>query len=84
MSSINDESKDEKHTMMELDSEASKEQIELALKNTDVIEIVYNGGLYIIKVNNQDFTEVLGTLLANGIPITYVRDISKSSRRLFV
>jgi len=84
LSTANKEKDESTLTVMELDSSASKEELYSALKNYEVLEIVYNGGLYVIQVKNQSFTEVLGELIAHFIQITYVRDISKSSRRLFV
>jgi len=84
LSSANKQKDESTLTVMELDSSASKEELYSALKNYEVLEIVYNGGLYVIQVKNQSFTEVLGELIAHFIQITYVRDISKSSRRLFV
>ena len=84
LSTINTEETDERTTILELDSESSKEEIHQALKKMEVKEIIYNGGLYIITVYGQDFSTVLGELVTHFIQITYVRDISKSSRRLFV
>lgn len=84
LSSANDQKEDSVVTVMELDSSSSKEELIKALTKFEVIEIVYNGGLYVIQVKNQNFTEVLGELITHFVQITYVRDISKSSRRLFV
>lgn len=85
LSTINSENEEEENcTTLELDSTCTKEELYTALTKLEVKEIVFNGGLYIIKVKNQDFAKVLGELLVHGIPITYVRDISKSSRRLFI
>ena len=71
-------------TILELDTTATKEELIRAMTNLHVEEIVFNGGLYIIKIKNSSFGDVLGALLAHFVSITYVRDISKSSRRLFV
>lgn len=84
LSTANSEKEESGVTVLELDSSASKEELFKALEKFEVQEIVYNGGLYVIQVKNQTFAEVLGELITHFVQITYVRDISKSSRRLFV
>ena len=84
LSTANLQNEESEVTVLELDSSSTKEEIYKALEKCEVEEIVYNGGLYVIQVKDKSFSEVLGELITHFIQITYVRDISKSSRRLFV
>lgn len=84
LSTVNNTEQDADVTVLELDSSSTKEEVRKALERFEVQGIVYNGGLYVIEVKNSSFADVLGELISHFIQITYVRDISKSSRRLFV
>lgn len=72
-------------SVVELDCKANREELMKALKGFDNLEIRFNGGLYLISVDKENAVgELLTALLSAGISIKYFRDISHSTRRLFV
>lgn len=72
-------------TVVEMDLECSREELSQALSALDIGEIRYNGGIYVITVRKENaLNEVLSALISGNIRIVYVRDISQSTRRLFL
>lgn len=73
------------HLIVEFDSDESKERLNELLIPLGVFRLSYNGGVYIAKFDAQvRFSEVLQLLGNAGIQLTYIRDISTSSRRFFI
>ena len=72
-------------TVLEIDMKSDRKTIELALSSLGEIQIHFNGGVYhIYSKHAKYFPQIVGQLMAHGIEITYVRDISVSTRRLFL
>lgn len=72
-------------TVIECDVKATKEQLLEAFNQLPAFEISYNGGMYMLSISapNQMST-VLKALATSQLEVTYVRDISQSTRRLFI
>ncbi len=78
-------SEEEKLTVLEMDLTCSREELNLALAGFEVREIRFNGGMYVITIVQENgMNALLQALISHQIKITYVRDISQSTRRLFV
>ena len=75
----------ENHLVVELDSGNSREEIEQALTNKNLVKIEYNGGVYILYFNeNITFNDLLSLISKHNLKVQYIRDISNSTRRFFV
>lgn len=78
-------SEQENLTVLELDIAEDRDTLNRALAQIHVQEIRFNGGLYQLTIADADgFNHVLLALIQHNIRIRYVRDISQSTRRLFV
>lgn len=76
---------DLKHLIVEIDANIDKETLQTALSALDLQHLTYNGGVFIAQFDiSISFPKVLELLGNTGMPITYVRDISTSTRRFFV
>lgn len=73
----------ETNLIIELDTENSREEILTAFTN-HLEKIEFNGGVYILYFKELEFNQVLGIIASKNLNIQYIRDISKSTRRLFV
>jgi len=74
-----------KQLIIELDSDAERHVLEGAFSSLQLEKLVYNGGIYIGYFNeNTTFSSILKTLGEQQIHVTYIRDISSSTRRFFV
>lgn len=84
-SSIQPEIENEKYLILEVDSSAEREQLQIQLQAAGLEKLHFNGGNYVLYFS-QDKTiqDVLGVMSRENIPITYIRDISNSSRRFFI
>jgi ABC-2 type transport system ATP-binding protein len=73
-------------SVIEFDVQASREVLQRALDELlPAYELSFNGGMYIITIQAAgQMSVLLGLLIKHGIAITYVRDISQSTRRLFI
>ncbi len=67
---------------LELETTNSRESITEILNDPE-IEIRYNGGFYTIISSHQSVQQIIGKLIQNQINITYFRDITYSTKRLF-
>jgi len=75
----------ENHLVVELDSVNSRNEIEQALTNENLVKIEYNGGVYILYFNeNITFNDLLSLISTHNLKVQYIRDISNSTRRFFV
>ncbi len=75
---------DEKLCYMELDTACKRELLNKALENIAIRNIDYNGGMYLITIEESSgFNQVLSSLIQHDIEINYVRNISQSTKRLF-
>lgn len=69
---------------MELDVNASREELNLALAKVSIKKMDYNGGMYVLTIQGEKgFNQTLTALIKHNIEIKYVRNISQSTKRLF-
>ncbi len=72
-------------TILEIDLPISKEELSGIMSGFPVEQIQFNGGIFIIHISKKScMNEVLQKLIDSKVQITYIRDISKSSRRFFI
>ncbi|MGV3611831.1 MAG: ATP-binding cassette domain-containing protein [Fluviicola sp.] len=75
----------EQKTILEMDIQLSKEELSAIIQSLPVDQIQFNGGIFIVHISKQAcMNEVLQKLIDSKVRITYIRDISKSSRRFFI
>jgi ABC-2 type transport system ATP-binding protein len=78
-------SENENLCYMELDTDSNRELLNKALENISIRKIDYNGGMYLITIEeSSSFNQVLTALIQHNIEIKYVRNISQSTKRLFI
>lgn len=71
--------------IVEIDTITSREKLSVALQEFSLEKLNYNGGIYVAYfTENTDFSQVLEALGKAKLPITYLRNISTSTRRFFV
>lgn len=72
-------------TILEMDLDIEKDRLSELLSPLSLQKISYNGGVYIVHIQQSGcMNEVLQLLINNRVPILYIRDISKSTRRFFI
>lgn len=72
-------------TLIELDSPAERTVVERAFADLPLKGLHYNGGIYMIELEGPgQMQPALKKLVESEIQVTYIRDISHSTRRLFV
>ncbi|MCU0328317.1 MAG: ABC transporter ATP-binding protein [Chitinophagales bacterium] len=70
---------------IEIETIASRETLQQAFNQMENIQISFNGGMYQVHFSSQYSGEdILSKLIEHKIPIGYYRNISKSTKRLFV
>lgn len=67
--------------VIEVETIADREQIAKLLG--EQVQIQFNGGFFTISSDNRSVQEMIGILLKEGIPVTYFRDITHSTKRFF-
>jgi ABC-2 type transport system ATP-binding protein len=83
LSNANEE--EEQLTVLELDILDSREELNAALDSLIGHEIKFNGGTYLVSLPVKNgMNQILQALVNHNIQIRYVRDISQSTRRLFI
>jgi ABC-2 type transport system ATP-binding protein len=83
LSNANEE--EEQLTVLELDILDSREELNAALDSLVGHEIKFNGGTYLVSLPIKNgMNQILQALVNHNIQIRYVRDISQSTRRLFI
>jgi ABC-2 type transport system ATP-binding protein len=71
--------------ILEFHTEVSREHLQATLNKLQLEKLQYNGGNYIAYFpKGKSITDVMLLLGKEKIPVTYMRDISKSSRRFFI
>lgn len=71
--------------IVEIESTAGKEELVMALKSVVLEKITYNGGVYIAYFNNETtFAQILSILGSSGVALTYIRNITHSTRKYFI
>lgn len=82
---LSDANTEETYCFMELDVNCSREELNEALSKIKLKNIDYNGGMYLLTIDDENgFNKTLSSLIKHSIEIKYVRNISKSTKRLFV
>lgn len=72
-------------TILEMDIQLSKEELSGIIQSFPIDQIQFNGGIFIVHISKKTcMNEVLQKLIDSKVQITYIRDISKSSRRFFI
>ncbi|CAN5918315.1 hypothetical protein BH11BAC7_BH11BAC7_08150 [soil metagenome] len=66
----------------EIETTSRREEIVESLKHFDP-QVKFNGGFYTVSSMQGDMNTMLSELLKSGIPVSYFRDISKSTKRFF-
>ncbi len=75
----------ENYLILEIDSPADRNFIYENLKDSGLEKIHFNGGNYILFFShNKTMSDVMSTMGKEKIPVSYLRDISNSSRRFFI
>jgi ABC-2 type transport system ATP-binding protein len=83
LSNANEE--EEQLTVLELDILDSRDELNAALEKLAGHEIKFNGGTYLVSIPVKNgMNQILQALVNHNIQIRYVRDISQSTRRLFI
>lgn len=71
--------------IVEIDSDNNRETVKIALHDLNPEKIVFNGGVYLVYFQGHvQFHEVVAALGTAQVKMTYIRDISVSTRRFFV
>ncbi len=77
--------KNQNHLVVEIDCDCKRETLKSVFSELLLEKLVFNGGIYIAHFENKTpFSSVLEALGKNKIEVTYIRDISNSTRRFFV
>lgn len=72
-------------TILELDAHISKEALLKILSVHQLTKASFNGGVFLLHFSSgEQMNDIIQTLINHHIRITYIRDISKSTRRLFI
>lgn len=72
-----------KMLVVELDINCTKQDLVHVVTNLEFKDVEYNGGTFIIKTSHGSFKSLIKDLSECPYEVTYIRDISNSSRRLF-
>lgn len=76
---------EDNHLILELDSSSSRDELQLQLQKIGLVKMNYNGGNYILYFpKEKSINDVMTVLGTENISVTYLRDISNSSRRFFL
>ena len=82
---LNAENNMEKNCIIEFESSLNLSDLKQAFTSLEVISLEQNGGTFIVtfpeKIEMNDFLKVV---INQSIPMTYMRNISNSTRRFFV
>lgn len=82
---LNLEEKEKNNVIIEIDTENSREEIELIFNENQLEKLEFNGGVYILYFKEGfSFNDCLAVIAKNNFSVQYIRDISKSTRRFFV
>lgn len=73
------------HLILEIDTECSREELLQTFKEFNLEKLTFNGGIFVAYFSeNTDLSTVITAIGQSKIPITYLRNISSSTRRFFV
>jgi ABC-2 type transport system ATP-binding protein len=79
------DSPESRQLIVEIDSDSTRDMVKNAVQHLDPEKIAFNGGVYLVYFKGHvNFHEVLAALGNAQVKMTYLRDISVSTRRFFV
>lgn len=71
--------------IVEIDTDASREELLQIFQPFSISKLNFNGGIFVAYFSPEtEFSEVLSALGNSKIQVTYIRNISTSTRRFFV
>ncbi len=71
--------------IIELDTKATREQLQEVFAELGLQKMIFNGGIYVVYFDSKtEFHDVIFTLGKSKTPLTYIRNISTSTRRFFM
>ncbi len=80
-----DDTTSDTQLIIEIDCNTARTTLETVLKEADLVKLEYNGGVYLAYFpQTTPVYRVLEVLGRHSINLTYLRDISRSTRRFFV
>lgn len=72
-------------TVIELEVSCSREELIAAFHEVTILELTFNGGVYMITIEGENkMRAIMSALITHHIDAKYIRDISNSTRRLFL
>lgn len=72
-------------TVIELEVTCERPQLTAALSDLVISELSFNGGVYMVTIEGENQMHALmSTLVVHAIEVKYIRNISHSTRRLFL
>lgn len=78
-------SETENYLIVEIDCKCERDTLKNVFNNLNLEKLVFNGGIYVSYFSLEtSFSSVLETLGKHKIEVTYIRNITKSTRRFFV
>ncbi len=73
------------HLIVEIDCKCEREALKQTFNDLNLDKLIFNGGIFIAYFNlNTSFPQVLEALGKHKLDVTYIRNITKSTRRFFV
>ncbi len=70
---------------VEIECDCERETLKTIFNDLQLEKLIFNGGIYIAYFKTETpFSRVLETLGKHQIPVTYIRNISTSTRRFFI
>lgn len=70
--------------IVEIDCNCERSELQNLFTEGSLLKLTYNGGIYIAEFQKTNFNQVLETLGKHKIEVTYIRNITNSTRRFFV
>ncbi|MGB8192723.1 MAG: ABC transporter ATP-binding protein [Chitinophagaceae bacterium] len=70
------------NAVLELETSAQRERL-IEVLGEDHVQVNFNGGYYTIASAGLSVHEMIQKIVSNGIPVTYFRDITHSTKRFF-
>ena len=81
----NQDNEENQSLIIEIDTKADRDQLMEIFQNLNIEKLNFNGGIYVAQFPlSTSFSDVLTQIGTSKISITYIRDISGSTRRFFV
>ena len=77
--------KENNDLIVEIDTTATRDELLAVFSQLELSRLQYNGGLFVAYFNTSvQFAQVMLALGSTDVPVTYIRNISLSTRRFFV